>query len=144
MARSKTLHGASVLVYINGALYGRVQGFTFSAVTQNKEIQTIDVQEALELASQRVSVKCTMMVVRTIGDGGVEGAALVPRPEDLSYGKYFSVTLRERITQTTIFQADYCTLDNQSWGIMPKSLMTGTISFSALTYSNEVIPDKAI
>jgi hypothetical protein len=39
-----------------------------------------------------------------------------------------------------VFQADFCSVESQSWSFEAKGLASGSVSWSALSYRNEVRP----
>jgi hypothetical protein len=81
-----------------------------------------------------------MTIYRTVLDGAAEGAGMVAPIDELPREKYFSIVLVDLTTQVVIFQADFCSVEQQSWSIASKSLITGSVAWSALSYQNEVRP----
>ena len=142
MAGGVIVAGANVIVYINGKPYGRCIDFRPTIATPSKEIGGIDVTDLVELAPTVQRTSFTMTIWRTKGDGGIEGMGITPTSSELSRGKYFSVMLLERVTDTVLFEARYCKVESQSWGYATKSLVQGTVSCKALTSNNEVKPFK--
>lgn len=135
---SKTLTGARIVCYINGKLYGRVSSFTWDSQTAHKPIYTIDAAEPFELAAGITKVGGTISVYRLIGDGGAQGAGIVPKYGDIPRGKYFSIMLIDRGTDLVLFQAKYCSLQTESWTVPQKGIITGSLHFEAIDWSNEV------
>jgi hypothetical protein len=138
MAGSTIVTGAHVVVYINGSVFGKVTSFGFKSVTARKEIRQVDSVGVQELAPTTTSVSCTMSLYRQMSDGGLEGAGITARYENLPRERYFNVTLVDRVTDSVIFQASQCSVEEQSWTIAPKGLVTGQVAFKALEWSNEV------
>lgn len=136
--RAKTIVSAGVTVYVNGAPFGRVTSFRFSSNTPREAIYGIDSLDPFELAPTRTRITGSIGLVRTVADGGAEGAGLTTNYEQLSREKYFSLMLVERISDTVIFRADYCSVVNQQWDIAAKEMVRGTIEFEALDWSNEM------
>jgi hypothetical protein len=82
-----------------------------------------------------------MSIYRTVGDGGAEGGGMTAPAEELPREKYFSVLLVDRgASDAVIFQADDCSLTSQAWSVPSRGIVTGSLEFEALTWSNEVKP----
>jgi hypothetical protein len=135
--RPKIVHGARVLVYVNGKLFGVCTSFSWSSVSPRKKIRTIDISHAVELAATTTDVTFTMGVLRTIGDGGGQGAGVIALQSEVSKEKYFSVLLLERQSDLPLFKADLCQTDAEQWSVTAKGLATGQISCSGIIWSNE-------
>jgi hypothetical protein len=138
MAGGVIVTGAHVIVYINGQIFGRCIDFRPTMSTPSKEIGGIDNIDLIELAPTVTRTSFTMTVWRTIGDGGVEGLGIAPSIAEIQRGKYFSVMLLERVSDTVLFEARWCRVESQSWGFVSKSLTQGTINCKAITSNNEV------
>lgn len=129
---------ARLFVYVNGKKFGRCTSFSWSANTAHREIGGIDSPLPYELAPTRQSVTMQMGLLRTVADGGVEGAGMISHGEDIPTSQYFTVALVERVTDTVVFRADFCSVESQSWQVAAKGVMSGDVSIRALTWSNEV------
>jgi hypothetical protein len=140
MARSVLLTAAQVAVFVNGNMYGRISNFSYSVETPRKKIHCVDSPIPFELATGVSSVSGTMGVWRMSQDGAAEGPGLVAPLDELTRERYFSLVLVDLTTATIIFQADFCSVESQTWSVSVKNLINGTIHFSALTYRNEVRP----
>ncbi len=138
MSQSRVVTGARVICYINGVRFGRVSDFKWDSATPRRAIHGIDSLEPYELAP--MSTRCTgsLSLYRTAGDGGIEGPGIVASYQDIPREKYFSLTLIDRASNMVLFRADSCAVTNQSWGVAAKGVMTGSFSFEALSWSNEV------
>jgi hypothetical protein len=135
--RPKLVVAAKVLVYINGKLFGRCSSFQWTSLTPRKKIRTIDIQWPVELAATTTDVTWSMAVLRTIGDGGMQGAGVVAPQNVLSKEKYFTLLLVERTSNLTLFKADMCAVDSEGWSVNAKSLMAGQVSGSGIIWVNE-------
>lgn len=141
MSRAKVIPSGSVNVYVNGKPFGRCVGFTFKSATAKREIHGIDSLDPYELAATTASISGSMTIVRTVADGGAEGAGMTVTYEDLPREKYFSIMLVDRgANDTVLFQADECSVSSQSWNVPAKGVVTGTVEWSAISWSNEVKP----
>lgn len=136
--RAKTVTSAGVVCYLNGKRFGRVRDFSWSSSTPRKALYGIDITEPQELLTTTTRITGRLSLWRTVGDGGAEGAGMIATYEDLTKEKYFSLTLVERYSDTVIFEARYCSVTSQSWNAPEKGLVTGSMEFEALNYSNEV------
>lgn len=134
----KILTGANLVVYVNARPYGLVERFTWTEATPSRENRGIDTVEALELAPTHSSVSGTMEIWRLKADGGLEGAGLKTHSRQMNRGRYFSLTLIDRITDEIFFQADRCRVDSQTWPVAVKQLVKGTVSWKGLSMRNEL------
>lgn len=125
-------------MYVNNRPYGKVTGFRWSSNTPREALYGIDAMDPIELAPTRTKISGTLALLRTLGDGGAEGAGFTAPYEQLSREKYFSLYLLDLQTDKTIFRADYCSVTNQSWDIGARELIKGSLEFEALDWSNEV------
>jgi hypothetical protein len=134
---------ASVKCYLNGKPFGKVKDFRYNVSTPRKAIYGIDSIEPYELAPTTSRVSGSLTIYKTMADGGVEGAAMVARTEEIPREKYFSLMLVDRISQTIMFEAKYCSVQSQSWSLSERGIVMGTIDFESLSYSGELRPVKA-
>lgn len=137
MNRPRLVTGAKVLVYVNGKLFGRCAGFSWTSMTPRRKIRVIDVPFPVELAATGSEVTWTMNVLRTIGDGGMQGAGVLVPPAQVISEKYFTLQLVERTTGLTLFKSDFNNSDSESWQILPKMIMQGQIQGSGIVWVNE-------
>jgi hypothetical protein len=136
--RPKTVHGARVLVYVNGVLFGRCAGFSWNGTSPRRKIHVVDTPHAVELAATTVDCAWNMTVLRTVGDGGIQGAGMVaPQQALLSREKYFTVLLVERMSGLPLFQADMCQVEAEGWVLTPKNLLMGQIQGAGIVWVNE-------
>jgi hypothetical protein len=137
MARPRILIAARVLCYINGRLVGRVTGFSYAGLTPHKEARGVDDPTVQEFMPTTIGVNGTITLLRTLGDGGAQGAGLTVPQNIVSKQKYFTLVLVERETDQTIFKATECVANSESWNIMAKQIVAGTVNFSGRIYTNE-------
>lgn len=140
---AKVLTGAHILVYINGKLYGRCSHFAWDSATQHKPIYGLDTADPFELAAAQTKIAGTMTVFRLHSDGGAQGVGMVPKYEDMPRGKYFSISLIDRSNDLQLFEARYCVVQSESWSVPAKGVITGSVHFEGIDWSNEVRPDTA-
>jgi hypothetical protein len=137
MARSSLLVSAQVTLYINGRPYALVTGFRWDSATPGKAIYGLDCGEPIEIMDTITKITGSVNLLRRIGDGGLEGAGIIPDFPSLPRGKYFSMSLIEQSTDTQIFRADRCRVMTQSWDVPAKGRVTGQMAFEALDWNNE-------
>ncbi len=138
MARSPLVTGSKVALYINGVMFGRVTSFSFASETPRRKIHCVDSASPFELAPTTNSVSGSMSVYRLHDDGAAEGAGMVGTIDELPREKYFTMVLFNLATGGIVFQAEFCSVENQSWNFESRSLSMGTITFSAIRHENEV------
>ena len=136
MSQARTVVGASVLCYIDGGVFGRAIDFSFQTATPRRAIYGIDSLEPVELAPTQTKVSGTLRVIRTIGDGG--SGDMTGDSNNFEREKYFSIALVDRNTDTVFFQAKSCSITSQNWSIPSKGHVSGTITFDALGWVNEL------
>lgn len=192
--QSISVQGASVFCLINGTIFGRVTGFSFSSETQRKALYTIDSHDPADLIPTVTRITGKLEVIRTKSDGGLEGAGIVAPYAFLSNEKFITIMIlareanpykangnqnpavsststnaagilearmvngkwtateaeednlppRRPLTgpasgnRTVIFRTDNAQVVNQSWQVSARGLMTGSFTFEALDWSNEV------
>jgi hypothetical protein len=181
--QSITVQGASVFCLINGELFGRVTGFSYTSETQRKPLYTIDHLDPLDLMPAQTRITGRLEVIRTKSDGGLEGAGIVAPYAFLANEKFITIMILAREAnprrlnvvevpgapivanpafpqtfagfakipestptsftevqgnRTVIFRTDNAQVVNQSWQVNARGLMTGSFTFEALDWSNEV------
>lgn len=141
MARARVISSAAVIMYINGRPYGRVSEFSFRSMSPRRALFGLDSMHPYELAPTQGKITASMKVYRTVGDGGAEGAGMTATFEEVARERYFSVMLVDRGAQDTVlFQADNCSLVSQAWSVPTRGIITGSLEFEALMWSNDVKP----
>lgn len=131
------ISGAKVLCYINGKLYAKVTSFQWTSTTSGKELETIDMELPVEIAATRSRLGFSMSLLRQIGDGGIEGPGITAFQGQVIREKYFNVILIERTSGLVLFRSDFCKVQQQSWSITAKNLMSGQVSCSGIAWINE-------
>ena len=138
----KILTGANLVVYLNSRPYGVVQSFSWNEDTPSDAIGGVDTPNTVELASTTSSVSGSMTIWRLAADGGLEGAGMKTTSANLARGKYFSLLVRDRVTDQIFFHASKCRVGKQSWSAQVKAMVSGTVAFQALDCDNEVANAK--
>lgn len=135
--RARTVTGAHLVCYVNGQPYSKVSSFAWESRTSSKPIYGIDSPDPYELGPTQTHLSGTLNVYRTLMDKGAQGAGIVPSFEEFVNGKYFALTIIDRSTDTLIFQSDSCMLQSESWSAASRSVMSGSLSFEAITWTNQ-------
>lgn len=140
---AKVITGAHIVCYINSKLFGRVSSFNWDSQTMHKPIYGLDTADPFELAASQTKIGGTMTLYRLHSDGGAQGAGMVPKYEDMPRGRYFTVSLIDRSNDLLLFEARYCVVQSESWNVPAKGIITGSVHFEGIDWSNEVRPDTA-
>lgn len=136
MAVSNVIVGSKVVAYVNGLVYGRTTALSIDSETPRKEIMTVDVQWAQELAATTVHTRGNLTVLRLSGDGGAQGAKVSAPQTQISNEKYFHLLVVDRTTGVTLFESANCQCNSESWSVDARGRMEGRISFSAILWNN--------
>lgn len=132
-----SIHGARLILYVNGRAMGVVTDFAFSSNTPMQEQGAVDIQHPIELKAGQVRIAWSMACIRTLRDGGLQGWGLVAEQGLASLNKYFTMELVDRGTRLTIFKSEYCQVDSEAWRVAPKSLMVGQVSGKSILWVND-------
>lgn len=136
---SNLIVGAQTYCSINSTKIAKVAGFNYEVSSQAAPKHGIDTLEAFEIIPTSVSFSGTMTLYRMHRDGGVEAAGMIPVWEQLTKGKYFSITITDKTADTVLLHADKCWVTGQSWRIEPKGHVVGTVQVIGIKYENEAI-----
>lgn len=140
MGSPKILTGAGCYVFVNGKPYGQISHVTFHSATPKKAIQGIDQMDVSELAPTTARVQFTLDMYRIKGSAGLRGAGMVGTWSELPREKYFSLIIVDRENDLVVFRVDACSTEDERWNIAAKTMVTGTASFSAVDWSDELSP----
>lgn len=127
--------GAHVVAYINSKQFG-IADIDWSISYGKRESHGIDWLGPIEFIPGSKTVRGSMTLYKVRGDGGVEAAGMAGTWADTTLEKYFSLLVLDRVSDTTIFRADRCSIDSQSWKV-GRGYIMGQIQFSALEWGNE-------
>lgn len=137
MSLPRLEHGARLVCLINGLLVGSVYNFNFTSVTNRTSIRGIDLSYPQEIGASTTEVSGTLSLYRPLGIGGIQGIGFVAQAADLAFEKYATLLILDIASDLPIFKCDLTQVTSESWSIAPKQLMTGTVSFSGIAWSNE-------
>jgi hypothetical protein len=124
-------------VYINSVPFARCCGLTYDVISPRKELRGIDILEPVELVPTSLSVHGTLQIYRLHSDGGIEAAGLIATWQKMTKEKYASLMVLDRSTDTVLVQVDKFCVNSQSWRVVPKSFVLGTVSWTGFSYSND-------
>lgn len=141
MTESRNIVAPHLIVLINGRVIGEVTSFSFTSMTPHAELHGLDQLMPFEIAPQSVKVVGTMSVLRRQTAGGLEGRGITAPFERIPEQRYFSVLVVNRKDQTTFFRADNCAVQQQQWEIAARQRVSGSFSFTGMSWSNEVSID---
>lgn len=139
MGLSRLQVGAHTLCHINSKLFGRVASISYKSSTPRRKIRCIDTLLTPELVPLAVEVSGTMTIYRLHGDGGIQAAGMIPTWTQLTRGKYFSLLITDRLSDTTTFRVDACEVLGESWE-HGRGYSMGTVQFEGLQWQNETQP----
>lgn len=129
--------GAHCIAHINSRRFANVISLDYDITSVHKENRGIDYLMPTELTPISLSLSGSMQIYRLHRDGGIEADGMIPDWGQLTRGKYFSLMILDRSTDTIILEADKCVIQKQSWRVATKAFVMGTIGFSGLVYKNE-------
>ena len=142
MARSFLVVGAHVVVYVNGKPFGRVAEMSVRPMTPHRAVKTVDVLYASELVPTGNEIMGDMKIFRLHKDGGLETAGMAATWADQTRAKYFSILVRDRVTDTVLFRSDRNVVLGQSWHF-GRGYVMGDVQFQGLVWDNETQPAGA-
>jgi hypothetical protein len=137
---SRNMVGAWLTVLINGRVIGEVTSFSFNSSTPHSDVVGLDQLTPFELAATSVKISGSMSVLRRQASGGLEGRGITAHVGSLSEQRYISILIVNRKDQTTFFRADNCMVQGQQWEASARGRVTGSFSFTALSWSNDADP----
>lgn len=130
--------GAHAKVYVNGQPLGRTIELRTRTAYTRREVRVLDALLPVELIQSGVAVGGSLRVYRMHNDGGAEAAGIVAPIPDQTLEKYFSLLVLDRVTDTVLFRADRCSLNDQEWVYQSRGYVIGSLTFSCITGANEV------
>lgn len=135
--------GASILVFINGYLYGQVTGLRWDSQTPTAARMGIDSMTAYELSPTTAKVSGSVSVLRLHGDGGLEGRGIVAPFSHIPRERYFSILVIDRKNRKILHRADHCKVATQSWNYTTRARVEGSFTFEGIEWTNEASYEDA-
>lgn len=138
-SNSSIICGPQTVVYINGKPFAQVSSIDYSIASPYRVITGIDTLLPLDTAPQSLSCTGTMNLYMIRGRGGIEGEGMAATWEAATRGKYFSILVLDRATSSILFETRKNRALGQQWRLAAKSIVTGTVQFTGLFYSNNTV-----
>jgi len=140
MARTFTLAGAQIAVYLNGTRLNQVTGFSWRSAENRRVVYALDQNEPVELIPTQSRIQGTLHLMRLLNDGGAQGLGMSGGIDNMVNERYFTLLVTDRNSDSVLFQASNCSLLDESWDMSARGLVSGTIAFEAITWNNEALP----
>lgn len=140
MGWSSVVASAHLKVFVNGRLLGWSTGFQPRIRTPQRAAGGIDTSVTFELMPTTYEVSGTIDVLRGRAQGGAEGLGMAAFARDLLKQKYSTIELVDRASDQVMMKVVGAVIDEQSWSVAPKGIVTGRFSFVGLDWSNEADP----
>lgn len=137
MARHLSVKGSDLIVYINAKPFAVMTELQYSVDYGRRAHYGIDSIFPFELASGAMSVSGSMSLYKNQYDGGIEGAGMIPRDYLVPEESYFTLTVINRVSGVVMFRGDKCSVQSQSWSMPAQGLVTGSVSFQCIGYTND-------
>lgn len=137
MALPTLVVGAHLRVYVNGQPFGRTRSGRFKSSTPRRRVKVIDSFVPAESVQLGAEGSGSISVYKIHADGGAQAAGIVAAFADLSLEKYFSILILDRFSDTVVFRADRCSLEEEDWDLPTRGFVTGTFNFTAIDWNNE-------
>ncbi len=134
----KTIRGADLIIYINNKPFGVTTGIRYQLDEGQHPIYGIDQMTPFELASGQCSIKATVEVIRVRTQAGLEGAGIGIPETKVILKRYFSLSMVDRVTDTTILHVGQASAGTQAWGVNAKGELAGNFSFEGLVWTHEL------
>lgn len=134
---SNVLTGPDLKLYINNRPFGKAVSVAWRIHNGVHAIRTVDDLLPAELADGPITVSGSVEVIRLRNDGGLEGQGLVALPAEHTLGKYITIHVLDRRSDSIVFQTGKVRVTDQSWQARPRSLLLGTFTFEGIGYVNE-------
>lgn len=132
MSQAVTLKGAEVKVYVAGKLYPEVQSIQYSIDYGETEIFGIDSVFPQEIAPGRISVQGSVqgLVIKTVG--GLQAYDLRTKIQEVLFGPYISLRLKDRHSNSDIFWLPQMKVTNESVSIQAKGVVKLSFTFKGI------------
>lgn len=137
MAGFKTLRGADLQIYINGALFANATSVRWQASKGLHEIEAIDQYIPFEIAPGQCKITGSIECTRVRQDGGLQGRGVSAAEHNLMLEKYISLAVVDRSTDTVILAIESALVGDESWNTGATSLLQGSFMFKGLGWVNE-------
>lgn len=138
MARSISLKGAEVKLYISGKLYPEVRQLSYTIDYGEREIYGIDSPYPQEIATTRTSVQGSVSGVRIKYSGGLQGKGARPKINEILQGSYVAIRVQDRFTQQDILFLPQAKIVNESVNVTAKGMASLSFTFKGIVPYGEI------
>lgn len=134
---SSTVTSQDLVLYMNGQVYAQVTNFSWNSSTSQTPKYALDSLMPYEIMPGPALVTGSVSVVKTQNDGGLEGAGFTTQFSNLARQKYNTISIRQRSTGQSIFEAKYCSINGQNWNMPTKGILSGNFSFMGIMFTTD-------
>ena len=136
---AKYLSGARCVLRMNGKIIGFAFGISWKISTMATEIRTIDDYLPYELAPSKIEVTGSISAFRIPGSGPGQ---LMLQADVLTFlhQRYVEIEVRDSQTDNLIFLTKRALITDRNESIRTNALADMTLSFRAIGYADERIP----
>jgi hypothetical protein len=138
MARSLSLKGAEVKLYIGGKLYTEVRNLSYTIDYGEKEIYGIDSPYPQEIRTTRISIQGQVSGVRIKYSGGTQGKGARPKINEILNAPYVAIRVQDRFSQQDILFLPQAKITNENISIAAKGVVKLSFSFKGIIPYGEI------
>lgn len=138
MARSISLRGAEVKLYIGGKLYPEVRQLSYTINYGEQEIYGIDSPYPQEIATTRTSVQGQVSGIRIKYSGGLQGKGARPKINEILQGPYVAIRIQDRFSQQDILFLPQAKITSENVNVTAKGVVVLSFSFKGIIPYSEV------
>lgn len=138
MARSVSLQGSGVKLYIGGKLYPEVQSLTYTIDYGETEIYGIDSQYPQEIAPTRLSVQGSVSGIRVKLTGGLQGYEARSRINEILYAPYVSLRIKDRASDIDLLWLPQMKVTSENIQFQAKGVVRLNFNFKGIIPYNEI------
>lgn len=132
MAVQRTISGAHIKIYINGAVYNESQQLDYNIDYGEEPIYGIDSVFPQEIKITRVSISGSISGLRTADSNGLQSINARPGVRGSIFAPYISIRIVDRRTGEDIMFIPYAKIINEKTSVSAKGIMKTSFSFTGL------------
>ena len=141
MAHSTVLRGADVIIKVAGKPFKGAQSVAYTIDYGEQEIYGIDSQFPQEIAPTKVAVSGTISGVRVKLSGGLQGHDLRSKINQILYGSYVSLEIRDRHSDIVLLWVPQMKVSNEQLQVTAKGVARLTFNFKGIIPYNPLDVD---
>lgn len=138
MSQSVVLKGAEVKTYVSNKLFAEVQSIQYTIDYGEQEIYGIDSQFPQEIAPGRVQVSGTVSGLVIKGLGGLQAYDLRAKINEILYGPYTSLRLKDRHSDKDLFWLPQMKVVSEQMSIQAKGVVKISFTFKGIIPYNPI------